>query len=86
MPRSPAGSGGSDSSRPRHARRPPPGSNLVVLTDTTLFGRRDQLARLTAKRRLPSMAWTSEFAQSGLLMSYGPSIVERHRRADEVVQ
>ena len=54
---------------------------VVVLADAALFGRRDQIAQLAAKNRLPSIAWTREFAESGCLMIYGPNVVEMHRIA-----
>ena len=54
---------------------------VVVLADAALFGRRDQIAQLAAKNRLPSIAWTREFAKSGCLMIYGPNVVEMHRIA-----
>ena len=34
-----------------------------------------------AKHRLPCVAWTAEFAESGCLMAYGADLVEMHRRA-----
>ena len=54
---------------------------VVVLADAALFGRRDQIAQLAAKNRLPSIAWTREFAESGCLMIYGPNVAEMHGRA-----
>jgi putative tryptophan/tyrosine transport system substrate-binding protein len=54
---------------------------VVVLPDPALFDRRVQIAEMAAKNRLPSMAWTPEFAESGCLMIYGPSTAEMHRRA-----
>jgi putative ABC transport system substrate-binding protein len=54
---------------------------VVVLSDPSLFGRRSQIAELAKKNRLPTMAWTPEFAESGCLMIYGANTVEMHRRA-----
>ena len=54
---------------------------VVVLPDAALFGRRDQIAQLALNHRLSSLAWTPEFTKSGCLMSYGPNVVEMHRRA-----
>jgi putative ABC transport system substrate-binding protein len=54
---------------------------VVVLPDAALFGRRDQIAQLAVSHRLSSLAWTPEFTKSGCLMSYGPNVVEMHRRA-----
>jgi putative ABC transport system substrate-binding protein len=54
---------------------------VIVLSDSALFDRRVQIAEMAAKNRLPSMAWTPEFAESGCLMIYGPNTAEMHRRA-----
>jgi putative ABC transport system substrate-binding protein len=54
---------------------------VIVLSDGALYGRRVQIAQLAAKHRLPSVAWTPEFAESGCLMTYGANVVEMHRRA-----
>jgi len=54
---------------------------VIVLSDGALYGRRVQIAQLAAKHRLPCIAWTPEFAESGCLMAYGANVVEMHRRA-----
>ena len=54
---------------------------VVVLPDAGLVGRRNEIAQLTLKNRLPSIAWTPEFAESGCLMAYGPNIIEMHHHA-----
>jgi putative ABC transport system substrate-binding protein len=54
---------------------------VVVLPDAALFGRRDQIAQLAVKNRLPSLAWTPEFTKSGCLMIYGPNVLDMHGRA-----
>ena len=54
---------------------------VIVLSDGALYGRRAQIAQLAAKHRLPCVAWTPEFAESGCLMAYGANVVELHRRA-----
>jgi len=54
---------------------------VIVLSDGALYGRRVQIAELAAKHRLPCVAWTPEFAESGCLMAYGANVVEMHRRA-----
>jgi putative ABC transport system substrate-binding protein len=54
---------------------------VVVLSDPSLFSRRSQIAELAKKNRLPPMAWTPEFVESGCLMAYGANVVEMHRRA-----
>ncbi len=55
---------------------------LIVLSDSTLFGQRTQIAELAAKNRLPAIAWTPEFVEDGnLLMTYGPNVSAMYRRA-----
>jgi putative ABC transport system substrate-binding protein len=55
---------------------------LIVLSDSMLFGQRVRIADLAVQNRLPAIAWTPEFAESGrLLMVYGPNVAEMHRRA-----
>ena len=54
---------------------------VIVLSDGALYGRRVQIAQLAAKHRLPCVAWTPEFAESGCFMTYGADVVEMHRRA-----
>lgn len=55
---------------------------LIVLSDSMLFGQRMRIADLAVQHRLPAIAWTPEFAESGrLLMVYGPNVAEMHRRA-----
>ena len=55
---------------------------LIVLSDSLLFGQRMRIADLAVQNRLPAIAWTPEFAESGrLLMVYGPNVAEMHRRA-----
>jgi len=52
-----------------------------VLSDSMLFGQRMRIANLSAQYRLPAVAWTREFSESGLLMVYGPDVADMHRRA-----
>ena len=55
---------------------------LIVLSDSMLFGQRTRIADLAIQNRLPAIAWTREFVESGrLLMVYGPNVAEMHRRA-----
>jgi putative ABC transport system substrate-binding protein len=55
---------------------------LIVLSDSMLFGQRVRIADLAVQHRLPAIAWTPEFAETGrLLMVYGPNVAEMHRRA-----
>ena len=54
---------------------------VIVLSDGALYSRRGQIAELAARHRLPCVAWTAEFVESGCLMAYGANVVEMHRRA-----
>jgi putative ABC transport system substrate-binding protein len=54
---------------------------MIALSDGALYARRVQIAQLAARHRLPCVAWTPEFAESGCLMTYGADVVEMHRRA-----
>ena len=56
-------------------------SALVVLPDPLISGQRARLAELAAKDRLPAMYAFREHAEAGGLISYGPSLSERFRRA-----
>jgi ABC-type uncharacterized transport system substrate-binding protein len=54
---------------------------VVVLADPMLGAQRVRLAELSAKHRLPSMSPFREAADSGGLISYGPSLRANFRRA-----
>ena len=54
---------------------------FIVVRDSFTTERRNQIAELAARRRLPGMAGLREAAEAGLLMSYGVSPVENYRRA-----
>jgi putative ABC transport system substrate-binding protein len=58
---------------------------VVVLSDSALYGQRASIAQLAAKHRIPCVAWTPEFAESGCLFAYGANVVEMHRRAASIV-
>lgn len=58
---------------------------LLLLSDAIFYTRRGQIALLAARHRLPCVAWTPEFADSGCLFTYGANVVELHRRAAAVV-
>jgi putative ABC transport system substrate-binding protein len=53
-------------------KRPPGG--LVVMSDGVLFTYRSHIASIAMKNRLPAIATVSEFAESGLLLTYGASL------------
>ena len=58
---------------------------LIVGTDPFLLGRRDQLVRLAAHHRVPTVYFTHEFVDAGGLVSYGPSIADGYRQAGSYV-
>src|SRR5262245_5464205 len=47
---------------------------LVVATDPFLLAQRDQLVRLAARYRVPTIYFLREFVDAGGLISYGPNI------------
>jgi len=54
---------------------------LIVIVDPLTLRHRDRIVRLAAQTRLPTMYGFSEFARSGGLMAYGPSVPDQARRA-----
>jgi putative ABC transport system substrate-binding protein len=54
---------------------------VFVLPDAMFFGRRKEIVDLAASNRLPLVAHLREFADAGGLMTYGPNVVDVHRRA-----
>ncbi len=54
---------------------------LVVLPDPVIFSARGQLGLLAMRHRLPAVTGLREFAEAGVLMSYGPNIAQQFRRA-----
>jgi len=56
-----------------------------VLSDVMLSSQRALISELALGNRLPVVAWTQEFVESGSLMSYGPNILDMHRRAAVMV-
>jgi len=55
---------------------------LLIFPDSYFGTQRRQIAELAAKTRLPTIhGGTSEFAETGGLMNYGPNILELERRA-----
>ncbi len=56
--------------------------DAVGVSGTPMFTlHRGQIADLLAKHRLPSMGQWRQFAEAGLLMTYGPSLLDQFRRA-----
>ena len=58
---------------------------VIVGGGPLTYMRRQQIADLALKHRLPSIHVLNEFAQAGLLMSYGPNLPEMYRRAASYV-
>ena len=54
---------------------------LLVSPDPFFAQQRKQIVELAAKHRLPSIAGTSEYAEAGVLMSYGTNRAGEYRRA-----
>ena len=60
------------------------GAVLTVVGPLTYL-LRQPIAELALKHRLPTITNTSQFAQAGLMMSYGPSLTDLYRRAASYV-
>jgi ABC-type uncharacterized transport system substrate-binding protein len=58
---------------------------LLLIPDTMFFLHRRRVAGLAVENRLPTIAASSEMAEAGMLMSYGPSLVHAFRRAADYV-
>lgn len=54
---------------------------LIVLGDALFVQQRRQIAELVTKHRLPVIALSSEHAEAGSLMSYGPDLRDTFRRS-----
>jgi putative ABC transport system substrate-binding protein len=54
---------------------------LIVAPDASFGARRDQLAALAARHRIPAIYETRRFAVAGGLISYGADVLEAHRQA-----
>jgi putative tryptophan/tyrosine transport system substrate-binding protein len=53
---------------------------LVVMADPFLGSRREQIVALAARHAVPAIYEWREFADSGGLISYGPSLTDGWRR------
>lgn len=54
---------------------------FIVVSDTVLFNYRQQIGAVALKNRLPSTSSLKEFAEAGLLLSYGPEFEPLYRGA-----
>ena len=52
---------------------------VVVFPDYYMFVNRERIARLALEARLPAISGWSSFADSGLLLSYGPNLRDLYR-------
>ena len=57
------------------------GYGLLLTDDTLLINQADRLALLAVDRRLPAIGGFRGFVESGVLMSYGPSLAEQFEGA-----
>jgi ABC-type uncharacterized transport system substrate-binding protein len=58
---------------------------LYVAVDQLMVANRASILTAALSARLPTMFSTGDFVQAGALMSYGPSYIERFRRAADYV-
>jgi len=57
----------------------------VIIAGPVFYLRRQQVADLALKHRLPAIHVLKEYAQAGQLMTYGPNLVDLYRRAASYV-
>jgi ABC-type uncharacterized transport system substrate-binding protein len=55
------------------------GDALLILADPMFNAHAAQLAEMAVKHRLPAVSGARDFAERGVLMTYGPSFIEAHR-------
>ena len=58
---------------------------LVVLSDGVLFNHRSQIGLMALRHALPAISSASEYAEAGLLLSYGPDLKDLFRRSARFV-
>jgi putative tryptophan/tyrosine transport system substrate-binding protein len=56
-----------------------PQTGLVIAVDSFFTGRREQLAQLALRHRVPAIYQSREFAEGGGVMSYGGSLADAFR-------
>jgi putative ABC transport system substrate-binding protein len=56
-----------------------PASGLVIAVDSFFTGRREQLANLALRHRVPAIYQSRDFAEAGGVMSYGGSLADGFR-------
>src|SRR5216684_2965307 len=58
---------------------------FVILGDAVLFNYRGQIAEMAMRNRLPAVSSFKEFAEAGLLLTYGANVRDLFRRSAVVV-
>ena len=58
-----------------------PGGGLVVMPDAFTFVHRAPIISAAVRNNVPAVYYQSAFARDGGLLSYGPDLVDRYRRA-----
>jgi putative tryptophan/tyrosine transport system substrate-binding protein len=58
---------------------------LVVLSDGVLFNCRGQIGVMAVRNRLPAISVVREYAEAGLLLTYGPDLPDLFRRSAALV-
>ena len=58
---------------------------VFVLSDAMLSGQRKEIVDLASRHHLPLIAHLRQFAEAGGLMTYGPNVLDLHRRAASFV-
>jgi putative ABC transport system substrate-binding protein len=56
-------------------------SGVAVLSGPLIFAHRGPVVAAAARHKVPAIYYEAEYAQSGGLVAYGPSLVGLHRRA-----
>src|SRR5437016_13764826 len=59
---------------------------LVVLSDGVLFNNRGQIGAMAIRDRLPAISAVREYAEAGLLLTYGPELADLFRRSAGFVE
>ena len=58
---------------------------FVVLGDSVLFNYRGQIGVVALRNRLPAISTAREYAEAGLLLTYGPDLQDQFRRSAVLV-
>src|SRR5260370_37921803 len=58
---------------------------FVVLGEPVLFNYRGQIGVVALRNRLPAISTAREYAEAGLLLTYGPRLQDQFRRSSVLV-